>query len=55
MPGHQTRTGCDRLVPAHQIPDREKYWLAARFKDDAGCRWQLDEYMHLEPAPDDEW
>ena len=26
-----------------------------RFNDDAGRRWQLDKYMHLEPAPDDGW
>jgi len=29
--------------------------LVVRFYDDAGKRWQLDHYMHLEPAPDDSW
>ena len=29
--------------------------LVARFDDDAGRRWQLDNYMHLEPAPDNDW
>jgi hypothetical protein len=27
--------------------------LAAWFTDDAGFRWQLDEYMHLRPAGDE--
>jgi hypothetical protein len=35
--------------------DREKARLVVRFYDDAGRRWQLDHYMHLEPAPDDGW
>lgn len=26
-----------------------------RFTDDAGNRWQLDQDMHLETAPDDTW
>lgn len=29
--------------------------LVVRFIDDAGTRWQLDHYMHLEPAPEDGW
>jgi hypothetical protein len=35
--------------------ERKDWRLAARFYDDAGRRWQLDQYMHLEPAPDDDW
>jgi hypothetical protein len=29
--------------------------LSVRFHDDASRRWQLDEFMHLERAPDDGW
>ena len=35
--------------------DREDARLVIRFHDDAGKRWQVDHYMHLELAPDDEW
>jgi hypothetical protein len=35
--------------------DGEGARLLVRFYDDAGRRWQLDHYMHLEPAPDDGW
>jgi hypothetical protein len=35
--------------------DREGARLVVRFYDDAERRWQLDDYMHLEPAPDDGW
>ena len=33
--------------------DGEDARLVVRFSDDAGRRWELDDYMHLEPAPDD--
>jgi hypothetical protein len=29
--------------------------FVVRFTDDAGRRWELNQNMHLEPAPDDAW
>jgi hypothetical protein len=34
-----------------QAPDEA---LVAWFTDDAGFRWQLDEFLHLVPAGDDD-
>jgi hypothetical protein len=36
-------------------PEVESWRGVVRFNDDAGRRWQLDQFMHLERAPDDDW
>jgi hypothetical protein len=40
----------------NQLPSQRPWRLVVRFKDDAGRRWQLDDFQHLERAPDgDGW
>jgi hypothetical protein len=39
-----------RMVTVSRPPDLQ----LLRFNDDAGRRWQLDEYQHLERAPEDD-
>ena len=36
-------------------PEAESVRGVVRFNDDVGRRWQLDNLMHLERAPDDNW
>jgi len=44
----------DCLFEPYQIQGETRR-LVVRFHDDAGRRWQLDEFMHLERAPNDGW
>lgn len=44
----------EALFELNQLQGKNRR-LVVRFHDDAGRRWQLDEFMHLERAPDDGW
>jgi hypothetical protein len=46
--------GAECLFEPSQLQGENRR-LVVRFCDDADRRWQLDQFMHLEPAPDDGW